>query len=250
MASRSANVAHGVLVRQWTWPFRVLLWCLVIAVGVWGFTVAAQWGWARHSAPAAPLEHMASVLESDQKALARLQPKLFDPGQLAQWIGDGIYDTAVSTAIHAARSVMNVPGRSRAYFTDPKIQYGADPGGDFVRDTLADAGERWKLAVVGTYVFATRTAMYAASLPLVLLAGMIGGIDGLIARAKRKACAGRESASLYHRAKLGTSFVAIMGYLVCLGLPSLSTPASVLIPMATAMAALLRFQCVYYKKYP
>ena len=145
--------------------------------------------------------------------------------------------------------MMNVPASSRMFFTNPRIRNSADAGGDYVRERIAEAGDLWRMVVVGTHVFAVRTAMVAAALPLALLAMAVGAVDGLVARAKRKACAGRESASLYHRAKLGQSFVAIIGYLLCLGLPSLAWPVAVLLPLAIGLAVLLRLQCAYYKKY-
>lgn len=249
MASRNASVVHGVLIRQWIWPFRVTLWCLVITVGVWAFTVAAQWGWAQHHAAGAPLLHATLVLESEQQALALLRPQVFDPGRLAQWIGDTIRDTALRAAVFSARSLMNLPSNSRAHFGNPALRLGADPGGTFVRQAIARANDTWQMAGVGTGVFATRTAMYAASLPLVVLAMTVSAIDGLVARAKRKACAGRESASLYHRAKLGISFTAILTYLLCLAVPTLTTPIAVLVPMVFIMSIQIKVQCAYYKKY-
>lgn len=249
MASRNASVVHGVLIRQWLWPFRVTLWCLVIAVGVWAFSVAAQCAWAHHAAPDAQLQHATSVLEREQQALAQLQPQVFDPGQLAQWIADTIRHNAFRVAVFSARSLMNLPSNSRAHFSNPALQLDADPGGTFVRQAIARANDTWQMLGVGTDVFATRTAMYAASLPLVLLALTISAIDGLVARAKRKACAGRESASLYHRAKLGLSFTAILAYLTSLALPQLTTPIAVLVPMVFVMAIQARVQCTYYKKY-
>jgi integrating conjugative element membrane protein (TIGR03747 family) len=249
VVSRNSTMDHGILVRQWTWPLRVCLWCLVITVGVWGFTVAAQWGWARRGAPETPVEHATAVLNVDLAALAQLHPQVFDPVRLARWIGDALHDTVVDAALLGARTVMNVPASSRKFFNNPRIRNSDDPGGDYVREQIAEAGDQWRMVVVGTRVFATRTAMVASALPLTLLAMAVGAIDGLVARAKRKACAGRESASLYHRAKLGQSFVAIMGYLLCLGLPSLAKPVAILLPLAIGLALLLRLQCACYKKY-
>lgn len=249
MASRNANVVQGVLIRQWIWPFRVTLWCLVTAVSVWAFTVAAQWGWAHQHAPDAPLQHAASVRESEQQALAQLRPRIFDPGRLAQWIADTVRDTALRTTVFSARSLMNLPASSRAHFSNPALQMDADPGGTFVWQAIEKANDTWQMAEIGTGVFATRTAMYAASLPLVVLALTVSAIDGLVARAKRKACAGRESASLYHRAKLGISFAAILTYLLCLAVPTLTAPVAVLVPMVIVMSIQIRVQCAYYKKY-
>jgi hypothetical protein len=84
---------------------------------------------------------------------------------------------------------------------------------------------------------------------LIGLLAAVALVDGLVARAKRKACAGRESASLYHRAKLGVSFVAILGYVACVGAPSMVDPARLLVPLALLVTAALRLQAAYYKKY-
>ena len=249
MASRNSSIAHGILVRQWTWPLRVCFWYLVITVGVWGFAVAAQWGWAHRAAPEAPVDHATAVLNADLAALGQLHPQAFEPGRLARWISAGLHDTIVNAAVQGARALTNVPANNRKFFINPRIRNSDDAGGDYVREQIADSGDRWHMVVVGTHVFAVRTAMYASALPVTLLAMAVGAVDGLVARAKRKACAGRESASLYHRAKLGLSFVAIMGYLLCVGVPSLARPAAVLLLLAIGLAVLLRMQCAYYKKY-
>jgi integrating conjugative element membrane protein (TIGR03747 family) len=152
-----------------------------------------------------------------------------------------------------ARVLMNWPVEYRQRTAqargDLKGPVATDAGAELVLRELATAGSTWAMLVSGTYIFAVRTAMYVSALPLLLLGGAVGLIDGLMAHARRKALAGRESASLYHRAKLGLSFIPIMGYLLCLALPSLDEPAPVLVPVALAMAALVRLQCTYYKKY-
>jgi len=94
-----------------------------------------------------------------------------------------------------------------------------------------------------------RTATYLCALPLLGLGALLGATDGLVARAKRKACAGHESASIYHRAKLGVSFVAILGYVTYLALPEVSQPLMILIPLAGCLTILVRLQCAFYKKY-
>ena len=64
-----------------------------------------------------------------------------------------------------------------------------------------DGGEGWQLAILGLYFFGVRLICVAALAPLLAGAYLLGFIDGLVARAIRIAGAGRESASLYHRAK-------------------------------------------------
>lgn len=113
----------------------------------------------------------------------------------------------------------------------------------------ADGGESWQLAMLGTYFFGVRLICLATLLPLLAAAYALGFIDGLVERSIRRAGAGRESASLYHRAKWGLAVLAI-------GVPTLylAVPLDVRIGEAAPFAALgvlllARIQWKYYKKY-
>ena len=103
--------------------------------------------------------------------------------------------------------------------------------------------------MLGSYAFAVRSAAYLAMAPALLLACGLGLADGLVLRARRKANAGRESSSLYHRAKLGFTLVLITGYLAFLVWPDMPHPATPLVGTAIAGSLLLRLQAAYYKKY-
>lgn len=256
MGSSNSNIEPGMLVRQWTWPLRIVFWWVTIGISVWGFTMAAQWLWALRQAPNDPLGHEQRVLEREMAALVQLTPGIFEPRELAQWMGTSIHDTALMSSMGFARALMNWPVayRERAAAnasagSGTTASFSPDPGAAFVLDEVATAGRTWAMLATGTYIFAVRTAMYLAALPLLMLAAGVGLVDGLVARAKRKASAGRESASIYHRAKLGLSFVAILGYVACLGLPSFDQPIRALVPLAITMAILLHLQAAFYKKY-
>jgi Domain of unknown function (DUF4400) len=260
MASSKSALEHSMIVRQWTWPFRTVFWWVVIAAACWAFAVGAQWLWALRQLRADPVAHVQQVLDHDVEAMAGLAPSFFAPKAVALWIGGGIRDSALAVSVGFARVVVNWPITARqkvaaAYPDHPlaaTISVGPtsnDPGLDQVMQELSAPTGNWALLLTATYVFAVRTAIYICALPLLLLLSAVATVDGLVARAKRRACAGRESASLYHRAKLGLSFVGITGYIVCLGLPSFDKPAQLLVPVAITMAVLLRMQCAYYKKY-
>lgn len=253
MATENPSFERGILVRQWTWPLRMAFWWVFIGVTLLGATVGAHWYWALRARPDAPYAYQQQVLERELVVLGRLTPGIFEPPQLATWIGTGIRDTALLSAMGFARALMNWPVEYRQRMAqargDHKGPLTTDAGSELVLSEVSAAGGAWAMLVSGTYIFAVRTAMYVCALPLLMLAGGIGLIDGLMARARRKAVAGRESASIYHRAKLGLSFIPIMGYLLVLGLPSLEAPAPWLIPVALVMAFLVRLQCAFYKKY-
>ena len=252
MASSSGGAAidHGVLVRQWKWPLRVVWWWFIIGLCVWLGTISVHWYWARdRAAPEERVEYARAVLQAELGHLAGLQPVIFNPVDLATRINNTIHDGAVDTFLLFARSLMNWPGFMRQNAASQTIKHDADPGGDFVERQIREAGDCWHLAVANTGLFAVRTATYLCALPLISIGVLLGATDGLVARAKRKACAGHESASIYHRAKLGISFIAILGYVAYLALPEVKEPVKAIFPLAITLALLVRVQCAYYKKY-
>lgn len=253
MATENPSFERGMLVRQWTWPLRMAFWWAFIGATLLCATVGVHWYWALRAQPDAPHAHQQAVLERELAVLGRLTPGIFDPSKVATWIGTSIRDTALLSAMGFARTLMNWPVEYRQRMAqargDHKGPVTTDAGSELVLKEVGATGGTWAMLVSGTYIFAVRTTMYISALPLLVLGGTVGLIDGLMARARRKAVAGRESASVYHRAKLGLSFIPIMGYLFCLSVPSIEAPAPLLVPVALAMASLVRLQCAYYKKY-
>jgi hypothetical protein len=249
VASDSATIDRSVLLRQWFWPLRLAFWVAVIGTMVWAIGMLAQAGWAMHRQPGDPLSYQIDHLEGELKTLAVLSPLYVDPVATARFIGDTIHRTALGLTTLFARTLMNIPGRSREFAASHFIREHPDPGNDFARTLLRNAGADWDLLVLGTYGFAVRTGMYAAMVPILLLTCGIGLIDGWVMRARRRASAGRESSSIYHRAKLGATSVLITGYMVCLTAPDLQYPTPLLLSMAVLVALLMRLQLAYYKKY-
>jgi len=70
-----------------------------------------------------------------------------------------------------------------------------------VRRSYLANREAIETAMVGTQLLGVRFATLIRFLPLLLLLYLVGTVDGLTERAIRRSCGGRESASLYHRAK-------------------------------------------------
>lgn len=251
------HIEHGMLVRQWKWPLRVAFWWVMIGSCVWVYAIAAHWWWAWRAAPQAPLVYSRAVLEADLAALAPMRPRLFEPMEVAGSIAGTLRESVLDACVAAARALLNWPVRYREARSKQSGAAAAaaaaagepDAGARFVADQLAGGSETLGMLAMGTEIFAMRTAMCLASLPLLGLLGAVALVDGLVARARRKASAGRESASIYHRAKLGSSFVAILGYLACVGAPRIVEPDRPLLAMALLMTLTLRLQVAYYKKY-
>ena len=103
--------------------------------------------------------------------------------------------------------------------------------------------------MVGTQLLGVRFATLIRFLPPLMLLYVVGTVDGLTERAIRRSCWGRESASLYHRAKylqlvvLGLGGVALLvwpgrvAWELCVGL------------VVVVSGGLARLQWVFYKKH-
>ncbi len=118
-----------------------------------------------------------------------------------------------------------------------------------VRRSYLAHREAIETAMVATQLLGVRFATFIRFVPLLLLLYVVGTADGLTERAIRRSCGGRESASVYHRAKhlqmvaLGLGGVALLvwpgpvAWEVCAGL------------LAIVMGGLAREQWAFYKKH-
>lgn len=118
-----------------------------------------------------------------------------------------------------------------------------------VRSTYIANREAVEVAMIGTQLLGVRFATLALVLPLLVLIYVVAAADGLTQRAIRRACGGRESGSLYHRAKhaqvatVGTAVLALLSW------PAAVNWSLVAIPIASLAGVLARVQWSYYKKH-
>jgi integrating conjugative element membrane protein (TIGR03747 family) len=102
----------------------------------------------------------------------------------------------------------------------------------------------------GTYLFGVRLYHVLIALPAFALIALLGISDGLTQRKIRTACAGHESASLYHRAKHAAfTLAAPFAAAVYLASPYAYPPIYLVLPAMIATGVLLRLQFTFYKKY-
>lgn len=106
-----------------------------------------------------------------------------------------------------------------------------------------------EIAMIGTQLLGVRLATLGLMLPLMGLIYVITAADGLTQRAIRRASGGRESASLYHRAKHMQVAVAVMCVVLVLVWPTPLDWLLIGMPLATIVGLLARVQWVYYKKH-
>lgn len=111
------------------------------------------------------------------------------------------------------------------------------------------AQPRWQAVMVGTQMLAARAALLPSILPTLTLAYGLAILDGLIARSVRRSAGGRESATLYHRAKYMHASLATIMLVAWFWWPDQIDVERMAIPMAFLGAVLLRIQMKFYKKY-
>lgn len=130
----------------------------------------------------------------------------------------------------------------------------AEPSALSIPDTVVRRSylanrEAIETAMVGTQLLGVRFAILIRFLPLLLLLYAVGAVDGLTERAIRRSCGGRESASLYHRAKYLQMAVLGLGGVVILVWPGTIAWAPVIAGIAVGSTMLARAQWAYYKKH-
>lgn len=98
-------------------------------------------------------------------------------------------------------------------------------------------------------VFLIKTFLVIAALPLFILLGVVGLIDGLSQREIRRAELGRESSYLFHFLNKNITKIIILGLFVWLCFPIALNPQWFFIPLALLFAGMLSFSTSKFKKY-
>lgn len=111
------------------------------------------------------------------------------------------------------------------------------------------AQPRWQALMLGTQMLAARAALLPSMLPTLALAYGLAILDGLIARSVRRSAGGRESATLYHRAKYLHVSLATVALVAWFWWPSHVDLTTLVIATVVIGATLLRIQLKFYKKY-
>jgi integrating conjugative element membrane protein (TIGR03747 family) len=106
-----------------------------------------------------------------------------------------------------------------------------------------------QVAMIGTQLFGVRLAMLMMATPLLALVYCAAVADGLAQRAIRRASGGRESASLYHRAKHLQVVLLVTGAAVVLLWPASIDPRYLWISGAVVLGVFARLQWTFYKKH-
>jgi hypothetical protein len=118
-----------------------------------------------------------------------------------------------------------------------------------VRRSYLANREAIETAMVATQLLGVRFATLTRFFPLLVLLYAVGTADGLAGRAIRRCCGGRESASLYHRAKYLQMVMFALGSVALLVWPG-SVAWELCADLIVAVTGILaRLQWAFYKKH-
>lgn len=236
MASRNASFHEGVVAGALLAPLKL---AFVLLLGLVGIVVAAwivDWAFVFKVWPEG-VGRLKGILAAD---LARAL-------ELAEWQG-GVSSAVTGTANFLYGLVFGMTG-----IHDMGLRFAQGAAlsipDTIVRNSYLAKIEAIEVSMIGTQLLGVRLATLGMMVPLLVLVYLIAAADGLTQRAIRRACGGRESASLYHRAKnLQVMLLAMSGALTLI-LPVPIDPRLIGMPVALLVGILARLQWACYKKH-
>ena len=236
MASRNASFHEGVFAGALLAPLKIGFLLILGLVGVVVVAWIVDWTFVFKVWPEGVLR-LKGILAAD---LAR-------GIELAEWQG-GVPGVVTGTANFMYGLVFGVTG-----IHDMGLRF-AQGAALSVPDTIVRNSyfaniDAIEVAMIGTQLLGVRLVTLAMMAPLLMLVYLVAAADGLTQRAIRRACGGRESASLYHRAKHLQVMLLVMGGVLTLIQPVSLDPRLVGVPVALFVGILARLQWACYKKH-
>jgi len=236
LVSRNASFHEGGIAGALLAPLKLAFALTLTFLGILVVAWIVDWTFVFKVWPDG-IDRLKSILAADL-SLAR---------DLAEW-QDGVPGAVTGTANFLYGVVFRVTG---VHDMGMRFAEGAALSipDTIVRNTYMANREAIEVAMIGTQLLGVRLATLVLIAPLLVLIYIVAGVDGLTQRAIRRASGGRESASLYHRAKHLQVAVLTMGTLGILLWPSSFDPLLIVVPLVAAVGAFARLQWAYYKKH-
>ena len=129
-------------------------------------------------------------------------------------------------------------------------QMSADYGLNQYMNQLQNNAREYAFAVYYICLsFLIRTMILFYSMPLFILIGMVGFVDGVVARELRRWGGGKESSWLFHRFYALVPVLCILPWVIYLGVPLKIHPNSIVVPTALITAMMIFFSTKTFKKY-
>ncbi len=236
MASRNASFHEGGIAGALLAPLKLAFALMLTFLGILVAAWIVDWMFVFKVWPDG-IDRLRSILTAD---LARAR-------DLAAWQG-GVPGAVAGTANFLYGVVFRITGMHDMGMRFAEGAALSIPD-TIVRNTYLANIDAIEVAMIGTQLLGVRLAGLAMLAPILVLIYIIAGADGLTQRAIRRASGGRESASLYHRAKhLQVGLMAI-ALLVGLLWPASFDVRSIGLLLATVLGVFTRLQWAYYKKH-
>jgi len=236
LASRNASFHEGVVAGALLAPLKIGFGLLLGVVGILVVAWMVDWPFVFKVWPEG-VGRLKGILAAD---LAR-------GIDLAEWQG-GVPSVVTGTANFLYGLVFGVTG-----IHDMGLRF-AQGAALSIPDTIVRTAylvniEAIEVAMIGTQLLGVRLATLGMMAPLLVLVYLVAAADGMTQRAIRRACGGRESASLYHRAKHLQVMLLAMGGVLVLIQPVSIDPRLVWVPVVLLVGLLARLQWACYKKH-
>lgn len=236
MASRNATFYESGMSGALFAPLRLVFYVLMLLLALILVAWIVDWVFVFRVWPDG-LARLQAILSEDLARTTRLDSEYYDVTQFAirtanvlyEWIFGitGIHDMGSRFADGAALSIPNT----------------------IVRNTYVANYRAIQVTMIGTQLFGVRLAVLIAFWPLLVLAYAVAMTDGLVQRSIRSAGGGNESANIYHRAKYFQVALIVSISALCLLIPVSIDFRGILLPGATLLVLLARYQWAYYKKH-
>ena len=235
MASRNASFREDVFVSALMRPLRLAIWAGGIFLGLLVTAWVVNALFVFHVWPDG-IGHLREALVQDLEHLGALAARQGWPDGFSSRMANAVYRVIfVWTGIHG----MGVRFADGAALSVPD----SVARGFYIRH--ADAIE---MAMVGTQLFGVRLVSVVIAIPPLLLMYAVGAIQGVVDRCVRMAGGGRESASLYHRAKHGQVVLLAMAMLMTFLMPWIVDVRIGLVTLGATTTTGAWLQWRFYKK--
>lgn len=236
MASRTASLYDGMLARVLLAPMKVGFALVLVVAGLLLIAWTVDWLCVEYAWPGR-VEGLRELLAAEMAAGTDLATRQGRSAASVSVPADWIYALVFEwTGLHEmARRFAGAGGLSIA--------------DSVVRSAWIAQREMIETAMLGTQLLALRASNLLWTLPLVALLYAVGAAEGIRQRANRRAQFARESASLYHRAKIGHLVVLLLGGAGVLVYPTQVAWPTCAVPAGVVVSLLAVGQLEYYKKH-
>lgn len=193
------------------------------------------WFWSEQGA-----DHAKAVLTSDQ---AYLNTQLYQNSLNAKQV---VAENAKSAVIWIEKQTAFKRHSPRF---NPKSNSTMSAVSEWSSKYYRKAKPYLEAASIVTQTFVIRLALIVFSLPVFVLAGLIGAVDGLVERDLRRWGGGRESSNVFNLAKRSVVPAFVGACVIYISLPFSIDPVIVLLPFVLLLGFAVRISFERLKKY-